>query len=213
MKKKLIIFCIAVGLSLTLATTSFAAPTLDINPASLGIGNYLGTVADPVGTIPTVFGNVKFFGEIRMSPDLDLPGLVFDVANYNQPNPRTASLTFDFYYNVTDITFKYAGNEDYITVEAWDIDGNLLDSFTGNTYGDGINPYGAPVGPHTLYAGTGNSIYKLTWKDIQGSDPQLKYDLASLQDVSLTAIPAPGAILLGSIGVGLVGWLRRKRTL
>ena len=203
MKKKLMIFCI--GLSLALAAPSFAAPTIIVLDGDEFTG----------GTFATPFGDIDFVGEIMNptdwweDPEMITAGSldnVFDVTAKNQ----WASLTFDFAegFQVTHVSFIYGGNEDRIIIEALDDTAAVIGSLSldAPTNDD-------PAGPVTWYAGLGNSIHSIRWKDPGGSNDQLSYDYAALDNISVTVIPAPGAILLGSIGVGFVGWLRRRRTL
>jgi len=68
----------------------------------------------------------------------------------------------------------------------------------------------------TQWASETTSLYYPNFS-IQGGRPFMIVGggpgTADWSDFATNTIPAPGAILLGSIGVGLVGWLRRRRTL
>jgi len=99
------------------------------------------------------------------------------------------------------------------TLKAFDSFGTLLGSTTvqatrgSRTVMVGGNPINMPTDIAFLsLSGIGEIAYaEFTFTNTVG--------FFGIDDVEFTPIPAPGAILLGSIGVGLVGWLRRRRTL
>jgi hypothetical protein len=80
---------------------------------------------------------------------------------------------------------------DYLSV--FNADGNLLESYLVT---QGSNVYPIITRP----------TYDISRIEILG-------DFFAVDDLQFNAIPAPGAIVLGTLGVGLVGWLRRRRSL
>ena len=195
--KKLIMMCVII---IGVAGLASAAPTylitFDEFPVGTVISNQyagLGVLFHPgdvTGTLPIISWN----GAMPTQPILSPQG--------GATPPQYWQFAGDFWIQFTTPVLEVQFDSGY-----WDAVGNgVID-----VYGPAMNPLvslsNTTIGVNvTNISGMGpvGYIYFNSIDDEAGAD---------LDNLGFTPIPAPGAILLGSIGMGLVSWLRRRRTL
>lgn len=134
-------------------------------------------------------------------PDKDfLPTPIYDDEG-NLVFDKTRDVDFNEHY-----PFK-EGVSDFLIYDL----GEFFNLGSVNNYSteEGIE-YGAGQGEERTYSVTMSGFGSLHF-DVYGlADDTWKINPASHDT---TVVPAPGALLLGSMGIGIVGWLRRRRTM
>jgi hypothetical protein len=91
----------------------------------------------------------------------------------------------------------FTGVIPWTSVATWEIAGIADGSYTGGTAEDRFFGLKDPAGIGSIFISS-------------GADAGIEVDHLQYGG---TAIPAPGALLLCSIGAGVLGWMRRRRTL
>ncbi len=192
--KKFITIC---SIMLVMAFSADAAVTIDFTEVDVGPYSIV-NLSDQFADYGVIFEDVYRYIDSRdpFGDDHGISNGVWD------GQLVSATLGTVYFTNPTPFVMIDWWIIDYPTVEmiieVYDSGNNLLDSFT--TYSV---PGTYASGTETLM-GSGLISY-MTFTNHGGQ--------TQIANMTFAPIPAPGAVLLGGIGVVLVGWLRRRRAL
>ena len=197
MKKKFITICSIIGVMAFSADAAVTIPnpvTIDFTEVDLGPYSVV-NLSDQFADYGVIFEDVYRYIDVR-DPFPDDHGISNGVY---EDQLVSATLGTVYFTNPTPFVmldwWVIADPTTQLIVEVYDSGNNLLDSFTTSA--------AAYSGTETLM-GSGLISY-MTFTNHGGQ--------TQIANITFAPIPAPGAVLLGGIGVVLVGWLRRKRTL
>jgi hypothetical protein len=122
---------------------------------------------------------------------------------YDDPQLGSGIIRVDAVGSLWSMAGGYVTGSKNVTLTAYASDNSVLG--TASTGGANYIGAGGLLLPNIFLSVTAPGIAY-----VQFSDTGNTY---TVDDFTLQPIPAPGAILLGGIGVGVVSWLRRRRTL
>jgi hypothetical protein len=197
---KKMIFAFVLCLALAGANTARAAPTIVIDFESLAD---LDVVDDQYLAAGADFGGTASILQAGASLNPIFPPNSGVNVIYDDPALGTGIIRVDAVCYLWAMAGGYVTGNTDVTLTAYATDGTVL----GSASTGGANFIGASTGllPNIFLSVTAPGIAYVEFSDNGNS--------YVVDDFTLQAIPAPGAILLGGIGAGLVGWLRRRRTL
>lgn len=199
--KKLVTICILLVLMLTGAANAAVTLTFDELPTQPVDGlSYMGvTFGFTVGGSPSTDAIYNGIG----------PGTLTYLQDPSLEGTTAGILTLDFADPVDQLEFGVALNTYDATILGYavilyDPSYQLIDTYFNNTsplvlWSEGL----------FTYSGTLVSRAVIGFNDQAAN----RFALDNLTINPANSIPAPGAVLLGGIGLGLVNWLRRRRTL
>jgi len=138
-------------------------------------------------------------------------------------SPGLYELGFDYRFVGSDNSSTLNDNV-LVWIDSVTVFENSLAYLSQNNNGTVLASYSSQTDLTGTYADRGDWVsvtdelllmpgtYALTFKIDEADTSQVDTEL-DIDNVYVQVIPAPGAVLLAGIGVGIVGWFRRNRTL